>query len=197
MFVLAGAIAFIVAFTLVVLELITSSYPRVGRFLFSIPLFYAYVLPYAVLSTCAFALIDHFEAQKIIDLGPLNHDLAQAITLGIVTKSLVNLKLFSVRLGAETLPVGPDILFKIYEPWLLGSIELEMDNRIISFATATAKPLPTPEAIDKFKQNIPPSYPPDLKGALQVDVEAMDTVHDVFHLFIISFGIAHFTRVFR
>jgi len=189
-----------VAFFITFIELITSEYPRTPFFCIRSAALYWYSMIYGMIGFgIALGLSALAEADILTLEGPgVDNPWVQSLVVGLIVKSLLHLRLFSVGTGAETFPIGIETIVQIFEPWLLRTIQLDHFNTLRSFVDPRANQYNDLVVVkEEIKNNLPRAFSDREKIAFQADVDSANTVVDVMELYIGFAGRRSFNRVFK
>ena len=119
-----------------------------------------------------------------------------AILIGLSAKALLHIRLFTVSAGSQAVPVGTETLVMLFEPWLLRNIELYEFNAVRDFIAPRAECYPDLADVKaRIKQRIPIKAA-DEKRAFEVDVDNSVDVTGAMELYLRSFGVETYNRVF-
>jgi hypothetical protein len=196
---LAAAVAFLVAFAVVGLELVTSKYPYTAFVLTPIKCWacYLYVFIFAVIAAGIVLALDYLEAEKILRLEGvgLGTKVGEAIYVGVAVKALLNIRIFDTRSGT---PVGIASLVQIFEPWLLNQLALQEWNAVREFVSPRARKYEDLTQVRRrIRENMPPHLDEEENKALELDVEEkLEEVPEIMERYLKKTGRRTFKRVF-
>jgi hypothetical protein len=194
----AAALAGVVAFLVVVLELITSKYARTAKFAVTAWPLYVYGFIYAVIAAFAQA----FSLAKInggdAAQGAVVSNLwVQALIVGISVKAFLHIRLFSVGSGTGSFPVGIESLTQLFEPWLLNTLDLDHAVAKITYLQPKAAKYTD---LAKVKADAIAGVPPfiDIKvcAGFATDVSRATTTLRVMELYVDLVGTKYFNLTF-
>ena len=192
-------LSFLIGFVIALAELITSKYPRTFFVLEKCWKIYVYSLIYGAISFFLMLSIKSLIGAKIVELsGPyISNVWVQAVIVGIVTKALLHIRLFSVGINSRSIPIGIETLILLFEPWFLREIMLDEFNGIRDFIENAQTHYNNLDKVkEKIKQNIPSKLPRNEKYAFLSDLSEKERVADAMEHFLQNFGKSSFERVF-
>jgi hypothetical protein len=121
----------------------------------------------------------------------------QALVLGLSVKALLHIRLFSVTVGAQPLPIGVETIVQIFEPWLLKSVDIDEFNGVRTFLDEKARIYTDLNQVRMLiNNNIPQSLPGLEKTAFIADVDKASSVIVAMELYLRLLGKGSFNRVF-
>lgn len=119
-----------------------------------------------------------------------------AIFVGLAAKALLHIRLFTVTTGSQAVPVGTETLVMLFEPWLLRNIELYDFNVVRDYI---GKRVSLYQDLADVKTRITsriPIHAKEEKRAFELDVENSADVIGAMELYLRSFGVDTYDRVF-
>lgn len=133
---------------------------------------------------------------KLEGLG-VSNELVRAAAVGIATKALLHINLFTVKSGTQSMPIGIETLVQLFEPLLLRTILLNEFEAVRAYVLPRAsKAGGLAKVKTDIKNNIPPTLPTDEKSAIENEVDkAADDVVAMERFFRLA-GKQIFDRVF-
>lgn len=191
------ALAGVIALFFTGLELITTHYQHRARFVIKRWEFWVYVVSYAIAGALLMFLIEYLIRDGSIKLEGsfVDNPWVQAITVGVICKGLIEIKLFTVN---QT-PIGLSTFVHLYEPKLLK----DLGHQVWEAMTAHIKPYADNNGdFGEVKNKITRNLPPDIrdnaanKAAFQIDLEGKATVQEAMELYFETVGGSTFERVF-
>jgi hypothetical protein len=194
-----AGLAFLIAASIALIELITAVYPRTFFLLKKCGTFYAYFLIYGAIGCGIMLGLQSLIDAHLITLEGIGLDSpwVQAIVVGVTIKSLLHIRLFNVTAGSQSFPVGIETLMHLFEPWLLASIQLHHFNAGREFIEPRAKKHSTLGAVrNRIKRNVPQSLQNPDRAAFLDDIQKVETVIEAMELYLQHFGKRSFDRVF-
>ncbi len=136
------------------------------------------------------------ETIKLEGIG-ISNPWRQSIAIGLSTKAFMHLRLFNISIGSESVPVGIESIVQLFEPWLLGSIELSEFNTVRRYLQPCITVYPTLDSVKKtVKDNIPLTLSGSVREAFKIDVDKAEQVTDLMELYLRRFGKENFERIF-
>jgi hypothetical protein len=195
----SGFLAFIVAFAIVIIELVTSNYSQTFFVLYKNKFLYAYGLIYGLIAfiiTLAFNFLTSNDFITVEGLG-LSSPYIRAILLGISIKSLLHINLVTVKVGSNSTPIGLETIVQIFEPTLERSILLDEWNGLRTYiAPYVKKHKNLANNKEIAKNNIPEPLSKEEKAALEKDIDNADNVTELFELVVRNLGRKTLKRIF-
>jgi len=189
-----------VAFSITFIELITSEYPRTPFFCVRSIALYSYSTIYGTIGFgIALGLGSLTEANILTLEGPgfLENPWVQAFIVGLIIKSLLHIRVFSVGTGADSFPIGIETIVQIFEPWLLRTIQLDHFNTLRSYIDPRANIHNDLYVVkQQITRNLPSAFSDREKIAFQADIAKATTVVDAMELYIGFAGKRSFNRIF-
>jgi hypothetical protein len=195
----SGLLAFLTAFVVVIIELLTSNYPRTSFVLRKEKALYLYGAIYGLIAlgvVLSFNALTKAKTITVEGLG-LSSPYIRAILTGISVKALLHINLFTVKTGSQSTPIGLETIVQLFEPALLRSILLIEFNGVRNFIkpyTRTHQDLASNKRA--VKDNIPQSLSREEIAALEKDVDTADDVTELFELVIRNLGRNTLDRIF-
>ncbi len=191
-------VALFIATLLTATELLSGSYPRTWFLIFrKVPLL-AYSLLYGVLALGVMIGLDALvQAKKIQFEGLMGGELAQAIAVGLTTKALLNINVFTVSVGSQSVPIGPAVIVRLFEPHFLRSLLLAEFHAVRAFTFPHAEAYPDLDVVKRrIKESIPPTLPREERAAFAMDIDEADEVRDALEHFLRFVGRNVFVETF-
>jgi len=180
-------------------ELRTSKYPNTGFLIRWSKPFWAYCLTYGFIALGGFLLFDLLVQKgqlKVQGLG-LESAYIRALVVGVSSKAIMQLNLFTVTSGSSSFPIGVKTVVQLFEPFLLRLIDLDEFNGVREFVEPYAARFPNLEEVKtKVKQNIPTSFSQEERTAFQNEIDKETQVHEAMERFLRFIGKRTFVRVF-
>ena len=210
----AATLALLIAYLFVILELITSEYPETFSFILKKPFLHIYGSIYGVLSFFIVLGLDELIKSgnlQIEGLG-LSNIWWKACLIGISAKGFLKIRLFSVKTGSDSFPVGIDSIVQIFEPWLLRRIDIEEFNEVRDFlenrvrevvgnnpgSNDILRNLDLNRVKDSMRQIMPSRLMDQEKTkTFNIDLDKAEDVANAMELYLRNFGIKAFERVLR
>lgn len=193
-------LAFIIAAFVVWLELITANYPRTSFLLARQSwALYAYIIVYGLISGFTMLGLEWLTENQVIEIQSpsISHWWVQALIVGISTKALLHIRLFSVNVGTQSFPIGVETIVQLFEPWLLRTIELDEFNAVRGFIESYQHQGMSLEDVKTLiKQNLPPRLEGAEKSAFKADLNDAQEISEAMELYLRSFGKKSFIRIF-
>jgi hypothetical protein len=208
-------LALIIAYIAVLVELLTTKYPRTYFILFprGSRALHFYSGIYGISALIVFALFGAISRDKNVQFSGigLESGWTRAIVIGIGIKAFLNISLFGVSIGTEkSFPIGLASLIHPFEQRLLETIDDDEESGVLSLVqTRTQLPkYADPSVVGQLiRDNIPRRIRSDdaLRVAFRLDVDGIqndpertDTikVRDMLQLYLIKAGRARFNQVF-
>ena len=167
------ALAALIAVVVTGLELITTEYPRTSTFILRSKWFYAYVVIYGVIAGGVYAIFPLLGDQLAIQGLGASSPWVKAAVIGFSIKAVLHIRVFTVSRGpGDQFPIGLETIVQAFEPWLLSGLELDHYFRERSFVRPRAAAFADVAAArTTAKANIPPSFKPAVRSALQADID--------------------------
>jgi hypothetical protein len=197
---LAGATAFAIAFLFTWMELRTSKdYSNTGFLLWSSGSLWIYCSLYGLIALAGFLLSNLLITNSILTIQGLGlqSPYVRALVLGVSSKAIMQLNLFTVTSGPTPIPIGFQTIVQIFEPFLLYQIKLAHWVGVNDFVAPFAAKYPDLNQVKtKIKQNIPPFISADERGAFANEIDKDQRVEDAMARYLRSFGKKAFLSVF-
>lgn len=189
-------VAFSTSFLITYFELITSKYWHTFFIVKKCRSLYWYSFWYGVFSAILMKLIIN---QSIsIEIKTLANIWSQAIGIGILTKSLLHVRLFTASSGTKSYSIGLDSLVGIIETPLLENIRLYEFNGLRKYIEQIASLQKSKEEIiKKIKENIPNYFDQKERDVFMLDLEKTNTKIESMEIYIRQFGKTSFDRLFK
>ncbi len=198
--VLPSLLAFTVAAIVVWLELITANYPRTSFLLIRKSwAIYAYIIVYGLISGLAMLGLEWLTESQVIEIQSpsIAHHWVQALIIGISTKALLHIRLFSVNVGTQSFPIGVETVVQLFEPWLIRTIELDEFNAVRGFIERHRKQgISLDDVKILIEQNLPPRLERAERSAFIADLNDAQEITEAMELYLRSFGKKNFIRIF-
>ena len=191
-------LALAIASLVTAIELITSKYPHTAPLIKKCRYLYAYMLIYGLLSFGATLGFDQlFQSGKIRIEGIGSDRWWQAIALGVSTKALLHIRLFSVTAGAQSFPIGTETIVQLFEPWLLDQITLYEFNAVRDYLKPrAARHTDLVQVKADILTNLPPTFSGPERTAFEADINKQTSVVGAMEMYLERFGTRSFDRVF-
>lgn len=193
---LAGIIGFVITLA----ELITSTYPRTYPLLLSKsrkP--YIYSLIYGAISVVlmlCMMLLFNTEIIKLGEVGVANIWIL-AILVGMTTKAFLHVRFFSATIGSTSIPVGIETAVLLFEPWFLREIELDEFYAVSGHIDKCNNHFTDLNKVNqKIEDNIPIDMSSRDRAIFSLDLEEQQTISNSMQLYLRTFGIKNFDRIF-
>lgn len=194
--------AFFIAYVIALAQLITEDtrYLRtVSLFLFKSINLHFYGVLYGIFAFLITLLSDYFIEQEIL-LAQSNY-FVRAMLIGLFIKSFLKVSFFNLQLtpNSQPVPLGPELIVRIFEPELLYSIGIDRDIAIKSFLSPYIKNYTDSLQVERLiSDNIPRSIPADERKVLIVDdlETRKNNIYDMMEWFLSQFGVKYFKIVF-
>jgi hypothetical protein len=191
-------LAFAIAAFLAWLELVTSKYPRTVFLMRRSWALYVYALIYGLIAFGVTLALGSLIKAGMIGLAGigLSNVWAQAIAVGVSSKALLHIRLFSVSVGSQSFPVGIESIVQLFEPWLLRTIDLDHYNKREEYIAPRAAKRQDLNAVkERMRKDLPTGA--DLeRSAFLVDLQSVDNVVEAMRLYLTFLGKKTFDRVF-
>jgi len=138
------------------------------------------------------------EAEILTLEGPgVDNPWVQSVVVGVIIKSLLHLRVFSVGTGTDSFPVGIETIVQIFEPWLLRTIALDHFDTLRRYIDPRANHHNNLDVVkQRIKQNLPTAFADHERIAFEADVDKANTVVDAMELYINFAGKRSFNRIF-
>jgi hypothetical protein len=115
----------------------------------------------------------------------------------VTIKAILNINLFNVTVGTQSMPVGPSTLVQLYEPMILRSItfrEFTEVRRYVTPAVDRNRDLVTVK--QQIKDSVPATLPASERGAFENDIDKAQSVTVAMEGFLRFLGRSIFVSVF-
>lgn len=191
---IAGIISFIVALS----ELLTSRYPNTWHFFILKSGYYClYCAIFALISSVFLGVLLYLgETNRIQFTGVLANPYLQAIAIGISTKAILQMNLYSARIGSISVPIGLETIKFIFEPYFLNQIDLDEYNFVKGFVDEKSlKYRDLQIAKEKILHNVPKLEESEWKS-FKMDIENTYSVNEAMEVYLRNFGKKNFLRLF-
>lgn len=124
-----------------------------------------------------------------------------AIMIGLSTKALLHIRLFSVPSTGkqEAFPVGTETVVQIFEPWLLRTILLDEYNAVSTYLKAKAARYPVLADVQReMVGNLPAAngFPQAERAALEVDIRQAASVRLAMEFYLRVLGVTALNKLF-
>lgn len=192
-------LAAVVAALITALELVTSKYPRTFRFIRGCWALWVYALIYGLLAGGAWLAIGPLESSGEFHVsGALSKSpWLAAIGIGLSTKALLHINLFTVSSGGQSFPIGTESIVQVFEPWLLRTLLVHEYNAVLEFVRPFEGKYPIlTDAKQRAIAHKPATLPNAESQAFEVDIDRCRSVHDVLDLYLRTFGARSFQNAF-
>jgi hypothetical protein len=135
-------------------------------------------------------------ALKLEGLG-LSDPWVQSVAIGLSTKALLHIRLFTVTAGSTSVPIGIETVVMLFEPWLLRTIDLDEFNQVRAFlAPKAAKHPQLSDVKARIAANVPGAIPTAERQAFLLDVNNATSVEEALELYLRLVGPSGLNRVF-
>ena len=194
----SAVLAFAVAALVAWLELVTSKYPRTMGFLAKRRKPYLYATVYGAISFFVMLGLHELTAAKTVTLEGTwaSNPWLQALAIGLSTKALLHIRLFTVTVGSQPFPVGVESVVQLFEPWLLESIDLDEWQDVRAFVVSRAAQYPNRADVEQRILNNLPNYTPEQREAMRLDLSKSISVSDLMQMYLRRFGPGMFDLAF-
>lgn len=192
-------LAFLVATSVTLLELITSKYPRTFFLMKKSCSCYIYSIVYGFIAFFIMLGLDSLVKEGVLKLEGLglSYPVVQALAVGLTIKAFLHIRLFNIVSGAQSFPVGIESIVQLFEPWLIRTTELYHFNASANYITLHSRSHSDLEKVKKtIKDNLPPTLTSQEKTAFQADIDRVTNVFDAMILYLSTVGKKSFERVF-
>jgi hypothetical protein len=190
-------VAFGVAWIVVIVELLSSEYPRTYFALTKSKSLALYAAFYGLLAVIALFLFATVVDIRLANGVALMSPWVTAAICGASIKSVLQLNIATIRIGSERIPIGLKTLVQLFEPPLLRSIAFQ---EFLGVRALVSKFVTADRVIGEVKRaatdGIPPSLPKAEREGFSADVELSTSVERVMTLYLRFAGREAFTRVF-
>ena len=192
-------LAFILATLITLVELVSSKYPRTMSMIKSCRCLYVYSLIYGAISLVVMAALDYFIAVGAIQLGEgsFPNRWLQSIAVGFSTKALLHIRVFTVTVGSQAIPVGIETIVQTFEPTLLQCIEIHEFNKVREFLEPRARLYDDLEDVQaKIRSELPPALAEADRKSFELDLKNTKSPMEALELYFRRFGKTSVERVF-
>jgi hypothetical protein len=192
-------LAFFVGGTIATTELVSEKYPNTAFTVLNCKYLWWRALVFALAAAALFLLWDQMVLANKIELNGTGFDRkwVQALIVGLTTKSLLQVNVFTLRVGPQTVPLGMATFLQPIEPPLTKKILLHEFLAVRRYVMTHAPRYPD---LTKVKADIlaavPPGWPDDEKKALIRDVESAASVEAAMTLMLRALGRDAFAGTF-
>jgi len=196
----AAVLCFIVGAIFPCIEFCTSKYPHTGFLIIGKRPLWIYCAIYGVIAIGGFYLSDWLIMSGKLKIEGLStgSPYVRAVVLGIASKAVMQLNIYTVTAGSTPFPIGFQTIVQLFEPYLLRSIGLVEFNAVRVFvAPKVAKFTDLGGVKALIKQNIPSSISQQERAAFENDIDKDQTVRDAMERFLRFMGRETFERVFK
>lgn len=197
---IAALLSFFIGAFVTLIELITSRYPQTFFLLKKSRALYFYIFIYGTISFLVMLGIESLIDDKLIKLegAGISSIWVQAVVVGLATKALLHIRIFTVTIDSKPFPMGVETLVYMFEPWLLRKIELDEFNAVREFVDSLKTSDMTLDSVKMaIVQNILPNYPKNDKAAFLSDLKDKTTISECLELYLSFFGKKGLIRVCR
>ena len=195
----AALIAFVIAFLLTWIELRTSKYPNTGFLLGSSHPLWIYCLVYGVIALSGFLLSNLLITSSkltIQGLG-LQSPYVRAVVLGVSSKAIMQLNLYTVTSGSSSFPIGFQTIVQLFEPFLIRQISLDEFTAVKAFIAPYAKRYSSMAQVKTLiKENMPAFLSQQERGAFENEIDKDQRVEEAMARFLRFLGKKAFLSVF-
>jgi hypothetical protein len=192
--------AFIIAVIACSSELLSTKYPQTFTFLLDKSrTLYFYAALYGICAVLFFIALNSAGNNGTLRLSDWGLDSSWKIAFfsGLSIRAFLHIRLFSVIISSQPIPLGTETLAYIFEPSLLRQIDIDEFDAIRSFIEPSVISHPDLAQVKSIiKDNIPSRLSEGEKSAFIADVEKSMSVPSAMELFVRSFGKRSFKRVF-
>lgn len=193
--------AFMCACVFTGLELLTSRYPNTWFLVVKKLSLYLYCGIYGFFALFGFLFFDRLMSSGTlrIDGFGLESSWGRAIFVGLFTKAIMQLNLYTITSGTSSMPIGLQTIVQIFEPYLLRQILLDEFNavrQLVRPIASKAKYKDINQVRDKIRQNIPETLSPQERVAFLNEIDKDLQVHEAMERFLRFLGKSTFKRVF-
>jgi len=209
---LIAILAFIVAYSVTLIERVTSHHPRTYQFILTSVSLHIYAIIYGLIGTFIFVSVSILQTEDLLTIKGLglSNQFWLAFLIGLSTKGFLGIRLFTVNDGSSSFPVGLESLVQLFEPWCIENLDLHEFNSIRSYIESKSEGFlkgkekaeiqPEKALADvKFliEKNMPRKWSYQKKGAFKIDLEEKETMIEAMELFLYEAGKETFERVFK
>ena len=148
---------------------------------------YLYAGVYATVAMAGMALLQYLVATgaiKIEGIG-IGSPYAQAFALGLSARALLHIRIFTVTVGTQNIPIGIETLVQLFEPYFARNLILEHFDRLERYiaarepkkkALSEAKHLGDVKAL--IKKHLPHVIPQNERAAFEKDIDGAQSVRE-------------------
>jgi hypothetical protein len=194
-----AALAFVIAVVFTLAELVTTKYPRTFFAVRGIRSFYIYGMIYGLIAGFVvffYPLLAEGGEVKVEGLG-LGNAWVRAVALGMSAKALIHVRLFTLNVGATSIPIGIETAALLFEPWLTRRIIFGEFEGVRGVVGPRAQKYTNLASVkDLIVAHIPSGLPDEEKVSFKRDLEATTTVDGAFELYLRFAGKDSFDLVF-
>ena len=144
-------------------------------------------------------LLDRLVSSQTVKLEGfgLESQWIRALYVGVTIKAFMNINLYNVTVGAQSMPVGPSTIVQLYEPMLLRNILFREFTEVRRYVEAAIVGNPNIAAVkQQIKDNVPDTLPASERGAFENDIDKAETVVEAKAKFLRFVGRSTFDGVF-
>lgn len=125
-----GAVAFGVGTLFTCIELRFSKYPHTGFLIIWKRPFWIYCVIYGLVAMGGFLLSGSLIANGLLKIGGLSLEspYGLAAILGLSSKAIMQLNIYTVTAGSTSFPIGFQTFVQLFEPYLLHAISLNWNR---------------------------------------------------------------------
>ena len=192
-------VALIFATSVSWLELVTSKYPRTLFLIKNYRSLYVYAFVYGLAGFAIMIVLSLFTKVDDIQItGPLlTTRWGQAVAVGLSTKALLHIRLFTVSTGSQSVPVGIESIVHLFEPTLLQNIDLHEFYKVREFLKPPSAKYPDLAVVKQMiLSDLPQSFSGAERTSFETDINKAATVVSAMEVYLRRFGKANFNRVF-
>jgi len=126
-----------------------------------------------------------------------------AAVLGLSSKAIMQLNLYTVTVGSTPFPLGFQTIIQLFEPYLSRSILIKEFEEVRKFVTPYADKFPDSDKANlgrvkkMIQDNIPTSLPQQDKAAFENEINKEIQVREAMERFLRFLGHGTFVRVFN
>src|ERR1017187_1864869 len=155
-------------------ELRTSKYPNTGFLIRWSRPFWIYCFTYGLIALGGLLLFDLLVQKNQLKVEGLGLESAyiRALVVGLSSKAIMQLNIFTVTSGSSSFPVGIKTIVQLFEPFLLRQIDLDEFNAVREFVAPYAACFSQLDEVKTMvKQNIPSSFSQEERTAFQNEID--------------------------
>lgn len=193
-------LSLVIATFIAYFELVTTTYPRTGFLLRNCLKLYIYSFIYGLISLGLMLAWKSLIANEVVQVKGIviENVWAQAVFIGVSTKALLNINLFTVGHGESKMPIGIKTILQLFEPWFLREIDLFHFSSLQGYLKPFSDSFSEIEPVKKkIKDNIPPKFPGQEKNAFIKDLDDAQNTNSALDLYLNFAGRNNFERVFH